>query len=126
MINTIVNYKMILVSFIILFCLDFVYVFIQQEWYKQEIIKMQGSELDLKWSGVLLRYISQIIGLNIFVLQRGGGIIDAFIYGLIIYSNYIGTNYATVRVFDETLAITDLLKGGIVMVLTTAITYRIL
>lgn len=86
---------------------------------------MQGSELFLKWSGVLMRYLSQIIGLNLFVLQRNGTIYDAFIYGIIIYSNYIGTNYATVENFDKNLAICDLLKGGIIMSLTVYLTYKL-
>jgi uncharacterized membrane protein len=79
---------------------------------------MQGKELKLKWTGVFIRYLSQIIGINLFVLQVNGVIIKSFLFGLIIYGNYIGTNYATIDIFDETLAIFDLLKGGVIMSLT--------
>jgi uncharacterized membrane protein len=119
------NIKIFLVSFIILIILDFTYLFFNQNWYKKEINKMQGSKLSLKWSGVLMRYLSQIIGLNLFVLQRNGTIYDAFIYGIIIYSNYIGTNYATVKDFNKKLAVCDLLKGGIIMSLTVYLTYKL-
>jgi uncharacterized membrane protein len=126
MINIIKDYNILFISTIILITVDISYLYLNQLWYKKEIQKMQGYELNLKWSGVILRYLSQIIGLNIFVLQRNGTLLDAFIYGIIIYSNYIGTNYATVNDFDETLAAADLLKGGMVMVLTTFFTYTLI
>ncbi len=117
------NIKLFIVSTIILLILDFIYLYLQQNWYKREIKKIQGQDLNLKWNGVLMRYLSQIIGLNIFVLQNNKSIIYSFIFGIVIYLNYIGTNYATINDFDELLAITDLLKGGIIMSLTTYISY---
>ena len=111
----------LLISSITLLCLDFTYLHIQQNWYKSEIIRMQGSALELKWEGVILRYLTQILGLNLFILNNNGKIVDAFIYGIIIYGNYIGTNYATIKIFDEKLAFVDLLKGGTIMALTTFI-----
>ena len=126
MFNKINNIKLFLLSGIILIILDFTYLFINQEWYKKEIINSQGSELNLKWFGVIIRYLSQITGLNLFVLQHNGSILDAFLYGIIIYSNYSGTNYATINYFDEKLAITDLFKGGFIMLLTTYLTYKLI
>ena len=120
------NIKLFIISALILLILDLSYLFINQKWYKNETKRMQGKELKLKWLGVFIRYLSQIIGLNLFVLQVNGGIIKSLLFGLIIYGNYIGTNYATIDIFDETLAIFDLLKGGVIMSLTTYITYNIL
>ncbi len=120
------NIKIFVVSCIILLIIDISYLYLNQEWYKNESEKMQGKELKLKWSGVFMRYLSQIIGLNIFVLQLKGGLLSSLLYGLIIYGNYIGTNYATIEIFDEKLALFDLLKGGFVMVLTTYLTYLLL
>lgn len=117
------NIKLFIISSIILVSLDFIYLSLQQEWYKKEIKKMQGEELKLNWIGVCMRYLAQIIGLNIFVLQNSGSILYSFIFGIVIYLNYIGTNYATVINFDERLASVDLLKGGIIMALTTYISY---
>jgi uncharacterized membrane protein len=125
MFNKIINIKILFISLLILITLDFIYLYFNQNWYKNEIKKSQGSELILKWSGVLIRYLSQTFGLNLFVLQHNGTIIDSFIYGIIIYSNYLGTNYATIDTFDEKLAMVDLLKGGIIMSLTTYLTYKL-
>jgi uncharacterized membrane protein len=125
MFNRIINFKVFFISAIILIALDFIYLYINQSWYIQETEASQGRVFELKWPGVFLRYIAQIIGLNLFVLQHGGSIVDAFIYGLIIYSNYIGTNYATISHFDETLAVVDLIKGGSIMALTAFLTYMI-
>ena len=126
MFNNIVNIRLLIISSLILVSLDFIYIYLNQDWYKTEIRNSQGSELQqLKWSGVTIRYLSQIIGLNLFVLQHNGTILDSFIYGLIIYSNYIGTSYATINYFDEKLAFADLLKGGSIMALTTYLTYQV-
>jgi uncharacterized membrane protein len=126
MINKIINMKMLIISAFILIILDFLYLYFNQIWYKIETEKSQGRPFELKWSGVFLRYFAQIIGLNIFVLQHNGTLLDSFIYGLIIYSNYIGTNYATIHHFDESLAMADLIKGGVIMTLTTYFTYNLI
>ena len=118
--------KLFIVSAIFLITLELIYFSLNKDWYKKEIKKSQGSELKLKWSGVFVRYLSQIAGLNLFVLQPNGSILQSFIYGLIIYGNYLGTNYATINSFDKKLALVDLLKGGIVMSLTTYFTYNLL
>ena len=126
MINKTLTIKLFIVSAIVLVLLDFIYLFLQQKWYKTEIKKIQGGELKLNWIGVFMRYLAQIIGLNIFVLQNNGSILYSFIFGIVIYLNYIGTNYATIINFDELLAFVDLLKGGTIMSLTTYISYLIL
>lgn len=123
MINNSLKINLFIVSSIVLVFLDLIYLFLQQRWYKKEIIRIQGKELKLNWIGVFMRYLAQIIGLNIFVLQNNGSILYSFIFGLVIYLNYIGTNYATIINFDEVLAFTDLLKGGVIMALTTYISY---
>ena len=120
------NINLFIISGLILLFFDFSILLLNLKWYKNETIRMQGQKLKIKWFGVFIRYLSQIIGLNLFVLQVNGGIIKSFLFGLIIYGNYIGTNYATINIFDESLAIYDLLKGGIVMALTTYFTYKIL
>ena len=73
----------------------------------------------------IIRYIAQAIGLYVFVLRNNYSLKYAFLFGLIIYGNYIGTNYATIKIFDEKLAITDLIKGGFIMTLTSYIYYKL-
>ncbi len=119
------NINKFIISGLILMLLDFSILFLNKKWYENETNRMQGQEFHLKWYGVFLRYLSQIIGLNLFVLQVDGGIIESFLFGLIIYGNYIGTNYATINIFDEKLAIFDLIQGGTIMALTTYITYSL-
>ena len=113
------NIKTFIKSTLVLLTLDLLYLYINRETYMREIYRSQGSKLDLKWEGVLWRYLSQLIGLNYFVLGKENEISRAFIYGLVIYGNYLGTNYATIRIFDKRLARSDLLKGITLMILTT-------
>ena len=110
---------------IILFILDFIYLYFNQNWYKKEIYKSQNDELELKWSGVIVRYLTHSLGLYIFVLRNNYSFIYALLYGLIIYGNYLGTNYATIKIFNPTLAIVDLIKGCIIMTLTSYIYYKL-
>jgi len=110
---------------IILFILDLIYLYFNQDWYKKEIYRSQKSKLELKWAGVFIRYITQAIGLYIFVLKNNYSLIYAFLFGLIIYGNYLGTNYATITVFDKNLAITDFIKGGIIMSVTGYLYYKV-
>ena len=116
--------QILIISGIILIVLDFTYLYFNQNWYKKEIKKSQGHKLQLKWFGVFVRYLAQIIGLNLFILNNNPTLnkttlINALLYGLIIYGNYLGTNYATITTFNEKLAIVDFIKGGSIMMLTT-------
>jgi uncharacterized membrane protein len=118
-----INWKIVFISSLTLITLDFMYLYLNQEWYIKETELSQSKMFELKWTGVFLRYLTQIVGLNIFVLQNGGSVSSAFLFGLIIYGNYIGTNYATISRFDESLAFFDFLKGGTIMALTAYIAY---
>ena len=109
----------------ILFTLDFIYLYFNQNWYRKEIIRSQNSPLELKPIGVVARYVSQALGLYLFVLKNNYDLIYSALYGMIVYGNYIGTNYDTIKVLDPKLAITDLIKGSIVMTLTSYIFYQI-
>lgn len=116
--------QILIISGIILIVLDFTYLYFNRNWYKKEIKKSQGNKLQLKWFGVFVRYLAQIIGLNLFILNNNptlnkSTLINALLYGLIIYGNYLGTNYATITTFDKKLAIVDFIKGGSIMMLTT-------
>ena len=111
--------------FVIIFILDFIYFFFYKNWDIKEIYKSQNSELELKSIGVFARYIAQAIGLYVFVLRNKCSLLYASLFGFIIYGNYLGTNYATIKVFDEKLAIVDLIKGTLIMLLSGYIYYKI-
>ena len=101
MLNKIINIQLLFVSAIILVALDFSYLYINQNWYKREIKNSQGYELNLKWSGVIIRYLSQIIGLNLFVLQHNGTLLDAFIFGVVYGYEYTKVIYSVKEFQDE-------------------------
>ncbi len=117
--------KNIIIVGVILFLLDFIYLYFNQDWYKRETYRSQKSELKLKIIGVIGRYLAQTLGLYIFILRNKLPLIYSLLYGFIIYGNYIGTNYATITIFDEKLAIVDLIKGGTIMTMTSYIYYKL-
>jgi uncharacterized membrane protein len=52
-------------------------------------------------------------------------ILDAFLFGLVIYGVYETTNIATFKKWSPFVAILDTLWGGVLMAATTFITYKL-
>jgi uncharacterized membrane protein len=70
-------------------------------------------------------YIVLVFGLNYFVLQKDGSVIDAVLLGLVIYTVYETTNMAILSEWNITSVLVDSLWGGILFGLTTIIIRKI-
>ena len=64
--------------------------------------------------------------MNYFIISRNLPVLDAFLFGFVIYGVYDSTNYAMLKKWSPYLAIMDALWGGTLMALTTLITYSVL
>jgi uncharacterized membrane protein len=89
-------------------------------------MQVQGSPLSLKWIPTILCYILLVFGLNYFIISKKRSVYDAFLLGLVIYGVYDTTTYALITKWSPYLALTDAIWGGILMAITTYITYQIL
>jgi uncharacterized membrane protein len=115
----------LLLSAIILLSVDFVYLRFAKNYFENQIKLVQGSPVKINIFGVLFCYLFLIIGLNYFIIKPKKDIYDAFLFGLVIYAVYEGTNYALFKNWSILTVIMDTLWGGILFALTTFLVNRI-
>jgi uncharacterized membrane protein len=116
---------MIIISAIAMLVLDFVYLSINKKLFEDQISSIQRVALQINIIGVILCYIFLIGGLYYFILMKRRPILDAFLFGLVIYGVYETTNIATFKKWSPFVAILDTLWGGVLMAATTFITYKL-
>ena len=62
-----------------------------------------------------------ILGYNYFILLENKGVIDSFIFGIVIYGIYETTTMSIFKDWDFKIAIIDTIWGGLLFSLTTLI-----
>lgn len=122
------DYSKIVVSSIVIFLLDFVYLSSHSQYFKNMFTKIQGKSI-MRYSAALLCYIAMITLLNLFILQNYSAptsnvLISAFALGFLSYIIYDLTNYATIEKWPLYLVIVDSIWGGFLFSLTSYITLK--
>ena len=105
-----------------LFILDFLWIGLYMgNQYKNQVKKIQRSEMTVRIYFAVFAYFLMAIGLNMFVLPRirkGHELTDSLKYGLtfgvILYGVYDFTAGAVLKDWDISLAFTDIAWGGFV------------
>jgi uncharacterized membrane protein len=111
-----------IVSSIILVLVDYIYLNIIKDFFKNQIKKVQGTPMKVNFVGVILCYIILVLGINYFIIYQNKSILDAFLLGLLVYGVYETTNYALFSNWSFTTVIIDTLWGGILFAITTYLT----
>lgn len=114
------------VSALTMITLDSIYLQIVQNAYSNQLMQVQGSPLSIKLIPAILCYVLLVFGLNYFIISKKRSVVDAFLLGLVIYGVYDTTTYALITKWSPYLALTDAIWGGILMAITTYITYQFL
>jgi uncharacterized membrane protein len=117
--------QQLIVSAMIMLSLVYVYLSIFQKAYADQIANIQRVVMQVNVEGVIICYIALILGLNYFIIRNRRPVLDAFLFGLIIYTVYDSTNYAVIKKWSPYLATIDAIWGGILMAVTTQLTYFI-
>jgi uncharacterized membrane protein len=115
--------KEIIISSISLLILDAAYISLNQRAFENQVASVQRVILQVKPLGAIICYFFLIFGVNYFIISKKRPLIDAFLFGLIIYAVYDSTNYALFKQWKPLLAIMDAVWGGSLFALTTFITY---
>jgi uncharacterized membrane protein len=118
-------YSDIVISGLVMLGLDAGYLSLIKEPYLQQIENIQITKPSVKMLGVFLSYAFMIFGINYFILQKKASLLDAFLFGLVIYGVYDATAYALFTKWSASLAIIDTLWGGILMMTTAYLTYSL-
>jgi len=116
--------KNILVSGLAMLFLDFIYLSAFSGFFNNLVRSIQGTKIKFKLLGAILCYILLIFGLNYFIIDQKKSLKDAFLLGLVIYGVYETTNYAIIDKWNMQAVALDTLWGGILMTITTKITYH--
>lgn len=120
------NITNIIVSGILLLCIDGVYLSLIKDIFNKQIADVQRSPLKINMYGAILSYLFLIIGINYFIIQHNKSAFDAFMLGLVIYGVYEGTTYALLKDWRINTVILDTLWGGILFALVTYFTYLLI
>ena len=117
-------YSNLFVSAFVMVILDVIFLSMNADVFKIQIADVQHSPLILNPIGALLSYVFLIFGLNYFILSQHRSILDAFLFGFVIYGVYETTTFALLRKWRFSTVIIDTLWGGTLFALTTFITYK--
>jgi uncharacterized membrane protein len=115
--------KNIIVSGVAMLCLDFIYLSTFGNFFNKLVYSIQGSVIKMNPIGAILCYILLIFGINYFIIDEKKSVADAFLLGLVIYGVYETTNYAILKKWQPQAVALDTMWGGVLMALTTKITY---
>ena len=115
--------KEIIISSIVMLILDGAYIALNQRAFENQVASVQRVILQVNLVGAIICYFFLIFGLNYFIISKKRTLLDAFLFGLIIYAVYDSTNYALFKQWKPLLAIMDAIWGGLLFALTTFITY---
>jgi uncharacterized membrane protein len=119
------NVKDIIFTIIVMLLLDGVYLGLTSTFFNQMIEKIQGSPIQFKLSGAIACYILLVLGLNYFIIQENKSLLDAFLFGIVIYGVYETTNYSIINKWDKKAVIMDTLWGGLLFAATTGAVYKL-
>ena len=111
----------ILITAIVLLSLDYIYLSLMSNYFKNQVKKVQGTPLKMNFVGVALCYILLIIGLYYFIIKPNKSVSDAFLFGLVIYGVYETTTLGLFTNWSILTVIIDTLWGASLFAITTFI-----
>jgi uncharacterized membrane protein len=120
------SYFIILLSCILLVCIDFIYLTLIKYAFTKQIQIIQRTKVKVNIYSVILCYIFLVFVINYFILQPKKSIWDAFLLGICIYGIYESTNMALFSRWYLYIAIIDTFWGGILFALTSYIIYTLI
>jgi uncharacterized membrane protein len=126
--------KQWIVGLVAFVAFDFVWIgLVANGFYRRALgpmLRMDGDRMDPRLLPAAMLYALVVAGLILFALPRGRGtLVDAVawsaLYGVIGYSVYDLTNYATLQGFPLRMAVVDMVWGGVVCGLTGAVLWMV-
>jgi uncharacterized membrane protein len=115
----------VLLPGVILLLIDGIFLSLNRDMFELQIAEVQRVVLEVKYLGVLVCYALLIFALYYFIIKDRRSVKDAMILGFIIYGVYESTTYALLKKWKIRTLMIDTLWGGILLGLTTMITYKL-
>lgn len=117
--------KELIISALVMLGLDATYISMIKDSYMKQIQNIQTTNPNVDMIAVVICYIFMIFGVNYFIIQKNAPLLDAFLFGIVIYGVYDATSYALFSKWSAKLAIIDTIWGGILMMTTAYLTYKL-
>ena len=117
-------WKELIISGIILLVLDGIFLYANAHMFQLQVAEVQRVSLQMKPLGALLCYALLIFGLYYFIIRQHKPVKDAVLLGLLVYGVFETTNYALLKNWHMKTMMVDTLWGGILLGLTTFLTYE--
>jgi uncharacterized membrane protein len=114
-----------IISGVLLILIDFIYLSLIKGYFINQIVTVQGSNVQPDLMAIAICYLFLIFGINYFIIKEKRSVFDAFLLGLVIYSVYETTNKALFTKWSWITVFIDSLWGGILFALTTWSIYKI-
>jgi len=118
--------KTLFIISVTLLTLDFIFLSANQKMFEIQIADVQRVSLQFRPMGAILCYIALVFGLYYFIIKTNRSPLDAFLLGLVINAVYEGTTYSIMKKWKWQIVVMDTLWGGVLLSLTTIITYKLL
>lgn len=116
--------KKLFIMGVTMLTLDYIYLSANRHLFEIQIADVQRVSLQFRLLGAIICYIALIFALYYFVIKDHRPILDALILGVVINAVYEGTTYAIFKKWNIKVVIMDILWGGVLLALTTLITYK--
>jgi len=97
-----------------------------KDYFDKQIYMVQGASIKMNIYATIFCYIALVFGLYYFIIKDRRSLFDAFLLGIVIYAVYDLTNLALLKNWTTKTAIIDILWGGILFTLTSALVYQII
>ena len=117
--------KELVISALVMLGLDTAYISVIKDDYLKQIQDIQSTKPVVNMTGVFLCYLLMIFGINYFIIHKKASLLDAFLFGIVIYGVYDATTYALFSKWSGKMAIIDTIWGGILMMATAYLTYKL-
>jgi uncharacterized membrane protein len=118
--------KSIILLSIVLLIIDYIYISILGNHFKNQIYKVQNKPLKLNIKTTILSYILIIYGLYYFILRDNKSLKDAFILGIFVYGVYELVSISLLSNWEYKTVLIDTLWGGFLFMTSIYITRKIL
>lgn len=113
----------LIVSTVVLCILDAGFINMNLRLFEEQVASIQRVVMQVRPEGAIACYLFLVLGLNYFIIRQKKSILDAFLFGLVIYGVYECTGYTIFKKWNPYLVVIDTLWGGVLMALTTMIVY---
>ena len=112
--------KIFIILSIIFIVIDSIYLKTMSSHFQNLVKTIQGGEeMEFRYTPAIFCYIFLVFGLQYFIVNKKGTVLDAAILGWVIYGVYETTNMAIFKDWSLKVGLIDLTWGGFLFLITT-------